>query len=90
MCTDIFHHVFSDLLPKEQTKNYDSGRLNVKLKLGHILYHLKENHNNLKGILDGESGELFMRYLKYYLRERFNRYRDVFTLEIPEVFLLFI
>lgn len=88
MCTDIFQHVFTDELPQEAEHDFSMGRPNLELKLGHVLYHLRESKCNLKGILGGESGELFMRFLKYYLRDLFCRYKDDFSSEIPEDFLL--
>ena len=88
MCTDIFQHIFTDRLPLETEDPYSAGMRNLELKLGHILYHLGESRNNLKGILGGESGELFMRFLKTYLRELFGRYRENFSSEVPEDFLL--
>ena len=88
MCTDIFQHIFNDRLPQEADHDYSTGSLNLELKLGHILYHLRESKSNLKGILGGESGELFMRFLKNYLRDLFSRYMNDFTSDIPEDFLL--
>lgn len=88
MCTEIFQHIFNDRLPQESDLDYSTGSLNLELKLGHILYHLRESKSNLKGILGGESGELFMGFLKKYLRELFDRYRDVFSSAVPEDFLL--
>lgn len=88
MCTDIFQHIFNDRLPQEADHDYSTGSPNLELKLGHILYHLRESKSNLKGILGGESGELFVCFLKKYLRELFGRYKEVFSSEIPEDFLL--
>lgn len=88
MCTDIFQHVFSETLSRETDHDYSSGRQDLRLKLEHILYHLRENKQNLKGILGGESGELFMTYLKGYLQDTFRYYLDEFNQEIPEDFLL--
>lgn len=88
MCTDIFRHVFAEKLPKETDHDYSSGKQDLRLKLEHILYHLRENKQNLKGILGGESGELFMSYLKGYLKDTFRYYLDEFDKEIPEDFLL--
>lgn len=36
-------------------------------RLTHILYHLREEQENIRGILSGECGEILMRYLKEYL-----------------------
>lgn len=63
MCTDIFHHIFNDQLPQETEQGFSMGKANLELKLGHILYHLREGKRNLKGILGGESGDVFMRFL---------------------------
>ncbi|MBQ8610816.1 MAG: TetR/AcrR family transcriptional regulator [Oscillospiraceae bacterium] len=88
MCTDIFHHIFAERLPQEADSDHMEGSANLELKLGHILYHLKENKCNLKGILEGESGELFLYFLKGYLCDLFIRYKDDFPCDIPEDFLL--
>lgn len=88
MCTDIFHHIFEDKLPQEADHDYSVGSHNLELKLGHMLYHLRDSKNNLKGILCGDSGDLFMGFLKNYLRELFGRYKDEFSPEVPEDFLM--
>lgn len=81
-------HIFNDRLPQEAEQDYSTGSQNLELKLGNILYHLRESKSNLKGILGGESGELFMRFLKKYLWDLFERYKKEFSSEIPEDFLL--
>jgi len=88
MCTNMFYHIFTDVLPQEENQKFSAGSPNLEIKLGHLLYHLRESKSNLKGILNGESGELFMGFLKYYLRDLFSRYRDDFSADIPEEFLL--
>ncbi len=88
MCTDIFLHIITAKLPKEADHDFSTGSPNLEMKLTHILYHLRESKKYLKGILGGESGELFMRFLKQYLRELFSRYKDEFDQSIPEDFLL--
>ena len=88
MCTNIFHHVFTEELPQEADHDYSAGSKSLELKLGHILYHLKEHRSDLKGILSSESGELFMRYFKEYLRELFGRYMADFHAKVPADYLL--
>lgn len=85
LCSDIFHHVFTDLLPQEED-TLDSK--NLELKLGHVLYHLRENQVNIRGILAADGDGLFMVYFKAYLTELFTRYAAVFPREVPEDFLL--
>lgn len=87
MCTDIFHHVFTEKPSREADHDYSAGSQSLEQKLSHILYHLKENKVNLKGILAGESGGLFMRYFKEYLADLFERYKDDFHADIPADFL---
>lgn len=88
MCMDIFQHIFNERLPKETDYEYATGSLNLEIKLGHILYHLRESKRNLKGILGGESGDLFIFFLKKYLRDLFSRYKEDFSAAIPEDFLM--
>ena len=85
LCSDIFHHVFTDLLPQEED-TLDCK--NLELKLGHILYHLKENQVNIQGILSADANGQFMAYFKQYLTELFARYAILFTKEVPEDFLI--
>ena len=88
MCTEIFHHVFTEELPQEADHDSSAGSKSLELKLGHVLYHLRENWLNLKGLLASESGELFMSFLKEYLKDLFGRYLKDFHLDVPEDYLL--
>ena len=88
MCTDIFFHIFNEKLPQEAERDFATGSKNLELKLGHILYHLRESKSNLKVILSSESGEVFVHFLKDYLEELFIKYIDDFSSEIPRDFLL--
>ena len=67
MCTDIFDHVFSHVLEKEATHDFSNRPEDIRGRVTHILHHLNDNRRSLKGILSGESGEVFMRYFKEYL-----------------------
>lgn len=86
LCTDIFHHVFTQQLPQEAA--FSHGHRNLELKLGHILYHLGQHRADLAGILSGDSGELFMEYFRDYLRELFLRYPWVCAGSVPEDYRL--
>lgn len=88
MCTDIFTHVFTQELPEETDTDTIEADKSLKLKLGHILYHLRENRLNIKGLLTSESGELFMHYFKEHLQALFQRYIHEFQVEVPDSFLL--
>ena len=88
MCADIFHHIFASALPQEFENDFSQGSQNLELKLGHILYHLRESKSNPKGIFGGESGELFLHFLKQYLYDLFTKYTDEFNPVVPKDFLL--
>ena len=88
MCTDIFHHVFTQALPKEAEEDYSSGSKNLELKLGHVLFHLNEHRSELSGILSGESAGIFMNYFRSYIKELFEMYMNDFKLDVPPAYLL--
>ena len=88
MCTDIFNHVFSEELQREANHDFSVDNHSLEQKIAHILYHLQENKQNLKGILSCESGDLFMIYFKEYLSDMFTRYLDDFPTDAPTGFML--
>jgi len=88
MCTGVFHHIFTQALPKEAEHGYAAGLRNLELKLGHILYHLQEHRVNLTGILAGESASLFMRHFRAYTEDLFRLYLDEFSANVPRDYLL--
>lgn len=69
MCTDLFNHIFSESLNSENSHDFSLSNGNPNLMITHILYHLKDNKKNIIGILNCESGEIFMRFFKQYLNE---------------------
>lgn len=88
MCTDIFEHVFSETLLTEKTHDFSEGNRGMEERLTHLLYHLKDNRTNIRGIFACESGELFMDYFKEYLRTLFDQYMDCFDQNVPKDFVL--
>ena len=88
MCTDIFDHVFSSELHSEQSHDFSASDHGLKEKITHLLYHLRDNRENVLGVLSGESGELFMRYFKEYLRVMFGQYPERFRKDVPREFTL--
>lgn len=86
ICADIFQHVFTQTLPQEL--EYSSGSKNLELKLGHILFHLREHKTVLLGILAGDSARVFTEPLRAYLDELFKAYVADFSSSVPENFLI--
>ena len=83
MCSEIFEHVFENDPCPWAGKDYD-----LEGKLSHTLWHIREEKNDLTGILLSDSGELFISYFKAHLRTVFEGYLDTFHSEIPREFLL--
>ena len=72
MCTDIFSHVFSHEIMSEEHHDF-SDKDSFQDHITHILCHLQEKQQTIKGLFSGECGEIFMRYLKEYLYQVFDR-----------------
>jgi len=68
MCTDIFEHVFSEEIMSEEHHDF-SAHSTFKDRITHILYHLQEKQQSVKGLFSGECGEIFLRYLKIFSKE---------------------
>ncbi len=80
MCEDMFAHIFdSDPCP------YDGG-CDLTGQLAHILWHIREDRE-LARVLQGESGELFMTYLKSQLTRVFALHRADFHAPVPTDYL---
>ena len=88
MCTDIFEHIFSHELHSETSHDFSSSDHGLREKITHLLYHLKDNKENILGVLSGESGELFMRYFKEYLATMFEQYPNSIRQDTPKEFAL--
>ncbi|MBE6650040.1 MAG: TetR family transcriptional regulator [Ruminococcaceae bacterium] len=83
MCSEIFFHVFEYDPCPWSGKEYD-----LKGKLTHTLWHVKDSRSDLKGILTSDSGELFMNYFKKHITTLFEANIDSFSFDVPRDFLL--
>ena len=64
-CTDLFEHIFA---PSGTEKtHYFSPSASFRQMTTHILYHLLDDKETVKGILSGESGEMFLRHFRRYV-----------------------
>ncbi|MCR5431508.1 MAG: TetR/AcrR family transcriptional regulator [Lachnospiraceae bacterium] len=88
MCTDIFDHIYSHELHSETSHDFSLSDHGLLEKIAHLLYHLKDNKENVIGILSGESGELFMRYFKEYLVTMFEQYPQSIKKDVPKDFAM--
>lgn len=88
LCTDIFEHIFSQKLYSENSHDFSSSDHGLREKITHLLYHLKDNRSNVRGVLSSESGELFMQYFKEYLAAMFKHYPESLKKGVPQEFAL--
>ncbi len=88
LCKEIFDHVFSENLTKENTHDFSSKEGEVLSELTHILYHLRDNGKYIHRILSSESGDIFMRYFKKYLEKVFEPEHDKCETQIPKEYIL--
>lgn len=65
----IFRHVFMSHLTTEASHDFSKQHRDLHTFLTHTLYHLTEEYDNVKGILDSDSSQLFWQYLQ----EQFSR-----------------
>lgn len=92
MCTDLFGHVFSEHLGMESTHDFSLTQGGPDVVITHILYHLRDNKRNITGILNSESGEIFLFYFKQYLNQLVEKcllsHIERTNTKVPEEFLL--
>ena len=89
MCTELFDHVVNSHAAAEETHDFSGNANDTDSVVTHILYHVRDNHYNIVGILKGESGGLFLHYFKqnligvfkYELRGRLKQ------VDVPEDYL---
>ncbi|MCR5764227.1 MAG: TetR/AcrR family transcriptional regulator [Treponema sp.] len=86
MCNDIFNHVFSDEIVSEEKHDF-SHNTSFLDKLAHILYHLQEKQEHVRGLFKGECGDIFIRSLKEHLYRVFDS-RIINSDAVPHDYLL--
>ncbi len=71
MCREIFEHVFSSEIMTEEKHDFSKHKTFLD-RLTHILYHLQEKQEHIKGLYRGECGDIFFLNLKEYLARVFD------------------
>lgn len=88
MCTDIFVHVFAEDLASEKSHDFSESNPDLNSRLTHVLHHLKDNEQNISGILSCDSGELFMRFFREYMVQLFSKLVNVTRVAAPPDYVL--
>lgn len=88
LCTEIFEHVFSDDLRRENTHDFSTQKKDVVAEVTHILYHLNDSRTYIKSILSCESGEVFMKFFREYLVQLFSGELEKHSSDVPREYML--
>lgn len=84
MCEDIFSHVFSSVGEREATHDFSSQPTTLSNELTHLLYHLKEQGQDLSNLFSGESGDIFLKHFKEQLMQAFDGMKELFPKNVPK------
>ena len=87
LCTEIFDHVFSEHLTQEGSHDFSGADGGMKSEITHILYHLRDSRSSIRGLLSGESGEVFMAAFKSHLDQVFSEELDRCAPDVPRDYL---
>lgn len=92
ICEELFSHIFSDSLKKEETHDFSKEDKNIETLAKHLFYHIRDDKDNIKNILTCESSEIFVQYFKEHLKELATEYilndKRVENIHIPTNFLI--
>lgn len=80
LCSSIFDHVIESA-KTSHTEAHSHGKYSdhgPRSVFCHILYHLEENDHGVLELLEGGSGDIFLRYFK-------NSLKEIAALEIAEI-----
>jgi len=86
ICSQIFEHVFSEILYAEAGHDFSKENERLSDKLTHLLYHLKESQKDIVGMLFGDSNEMFLDFFRRYLKKLFLMYKPRNIGNVPEEF----
>ena len=86
ICEEIFDHIFESLHTDD---SYTSKNRNSALadKLSHLLWHLREQKNEISAFLTDENSNLFLRYVKQHLTILFADFSNSANKSIPKEFV---
>lgn len=89
MCEDIFGHVLSEELKEEQTHDFSNGTGELGEILEHILFHLRDERTEVLRLLNSDSKDLFMGYVKQNLVDVFSEFVEKSGYGSDDIPLLF-
>ncbi len=92
LCQELFGHIVGSALDRTHTHGLYSDGSAPESVFCHLLQHLRENDNNILGLLACQSSEIFLRYFKNSLNElvrtQLVERRGAAQLPLPQDFLI--
>lgn len=93
LCREIYFHMFGEHAAEENLFGdkfcaWTGDDRDLEGRLTHILWHVRDNRNNLATLLRSEGGEIFMGYFKGHLKSLFDAYPQSFPTDLPRDLLL--
>lgn len=89
VCSEIFEHVFSKELTAENSHDFSETKPNLKQSLIHLLYHLKEQKDQINLLFRGNGKDLFIRYFNAYEAILFQKYISFENIQLPKDLVLY-
>ena len=90
MAMSLFDHIFSGVPNSNIECDHDFSKTTDSTTIiTHLLYHLRDNKQNILGILTCDNGEMFIQFFRHYLNELLPKYMTIKPQkDIPEDFIL--
>ena len=92
VCKELFGHIIDSAMDKSHTHGLYSNEKAPLSVFCHLLQHLRENDNNILGLLSCENNEIFLRYFKDSLNEliqtQFVNHNRKQNQDLPQDFLV--
>ena len=88
LCSQMFDHVFSEVLSEEEGHDFSKDNVTLEDKLTHLLYHLREQKKELIRVLLGECNDIFMNFFRSYLELLISKYVTENVMDVPKDFMI--
>jgi len=86
MCSEIFDHVFSEVLKAETGHDFSEENETLEDKLTHLLYHLQEQKRDMIRVLMDDGNEIFLQFFRRNLEELFAAFLPAEETNVPHDF----
>ena len=85
MCSNIFDHIISEEFSTEKSHDFSDSNNELHEVLAHILYHLKDEKDEITRLLLTDSESLFLNYFRECVKEIFTKYASDTSEKIADI-----